>query len=364
MVEEPHPSPEAGAGTAGDVPRVPGGGEGGESDAEGAAAQAGSATHVGTSAEAGSAAAGRSAGASGESNGGAASAAGGKGGAGGEAAGTAGAVLAGGAAGALAQHGTEALPLCAAGTVGARSSIDRPRAVLPWSLTWSGEAGSGGASAEGTAGAAGAPSAVSGCNAAGWFDDVTCRGPAVSRNDDSGLALEFADGSALRYDPSLVPVALSSPALPDGTEVWASYELTSTIVCPFCGAYATRTIEIRDAAGGTILWIGEESAGLDPVDPALIAALFGTTVRYEPVCVDSSVAPGTCVDGDLVEFDIVLETQPEQVVRRGEAAHLVTPGGNYDVLWAASETRNVHSTGCVDGAALTADRAFAAARSP
>jgi len=257
-----------------------------------------------------------------------------------------------------AQAGTESLPACDPDTVGARTTWNAYRRTLSWTV------GFGGAGGAGSAG--GAAAAVSGCTPpnATSTESFRCTGAATVARSDAGLQLAFEDGSYLLWDESLVPIAVAPPAVDQGAIVWADFDREYGDVCPVCGSYERRTIEIRDAPAWRLLWVGAEGHELAPLDPALVDALFGVTVRYEPVC----VAPAdtyACLDAELVELDAVLETTPEQVVRRGERATVTTPGGSYEVLWAASESRLVETDLlCLDGPALTEDRAFAASWRP
>ncbi len=257
-----------------------------------------------------------------------------------------------------AQAGTTPLPACDPGTVGARTTWDAFRHTLPWSVGF-GDAGDAG-------GTGGAAPAVSGCTPPNptSTDSFRCTGTATVARSDAGLALTFEDGSTLLWNESLVPVAIAPPAADHGATVWADFHREYGYVCPVCGSYERRTIEIRDAPAGRRLWVGAEGHELAPTEPALVDELFGVTVRYEPVCV-APADTDACLDAELVEQDVVLETNPEQVVRRGERATITTPGGAYEVLWAASETSRVDSdVRCLDGPALTEDRAFAASWRP
>lgn len=256
---------------------------------------------------------------------------------------------------AAAQAGTTSLRTCEPGTVGARTTWNPYRRTLPWSVGFGGAGGAGGAAAT-----------ESGCtpaNAAST-ESYRCTGAATVARSDAGLALTFEDGSYLLWDASLVPIAIAPPAADHGAIVWADLDREFGYVCPVCGSYERRALEIRDAPAGRLLWVGAEGHELAPVATALLDELFGITVRYEPACVDPAETDA-CLDAELVEHDAVLETTPEQVVRRGERATVTTPGGAYEVLWTASETNRVDSDVlCLDGPALTEDRAFAASWIP
>lgn len=256
---------------------------------------------------------------------------------------------------AAAQAGTTSLPTCEPGTVGARTTWNPYRRALPWSVGFGGAGGAGSAAAT-----------ESGCtpaNAAST-ESYRCTGAATVARSDAGLALTFEDGSYLLWDASLVPIAIAPPAADHGAIVWADLDREFGYVCPVCGSYERRALEIRDAPAGRLLWVGAEGHELAPVATALLDELFGITVRYEPACVDPAETDA-CLDAELVEHDAVLETTPEQVVRRGERATVTTPGGAYEVLWAASETNRVDTDArCLDGPALTEDRAFAASWIP
>jgi len=254
-----------------------------------------------------------------------------------------------------AQAGTASLPACDPGTVGARTTWNAFRHTLPWSVGF-GDAG----------GASSAAVAVSGCTPTNptSTESFRCTGVATVARSDAGLELTFEDGSSLLWNESLVPIAIAPPAADHGETVWADFNREFGYVCPVCGSYERRTIEIRDAPAGRLLWVGAEGHELAPTDPALVAELFGVTVRYEPACV-APAETDACLDAELVEQDAVLETSPEQVVQRGERATVTTPGGAYEVLWAASETNRVDTdVQCLDGPAITEDRAFAASWIP
>jgi hypothetical protein len=255
-----------------------------------------------------------------------------------------------GAAVTVAQGGTGSLPTCPSSSVGARTTQDSYRQTLPWSF------------GRGDPVDTGDPQSECAPADATSSDPVACTGMALVRSSDAGMALTFGDGSYLLWDESLVPLAVAPVSADDGAIVWVSYAQQVVTVCATCEPSRSRKLEIRNAPGGQLLWFGEEGHELAPMDAALLEELFGVGVHYEAACVDSSPS-GACAEADLVEFDVVLETDPEQVVRRGERADVTTPKGEFEVVWAASETtRRAADANCVDSPALTEDRGFAASR--
>jgi len=257
-----------------------------------------------------------------------------------------------GASGAGGAGGATALPQCQPGTLGSSSNWEDYRRALPWTEP------TGLGAAAGGAGGAGA--AVDCTGDVGTTPGQICQAEAIVAEGATGLVLSLPGGLELAWDETAVPVAVAPPPVAEGERVWVRYSRSESMACTMCGGFENRSLVIRDAPAGEVLWAGAEGHLLEAVDPALIAELFAVAVRYEPACIEA-VTEDSCDPAVLVEADVVLETAPEQVVHRGELATVSTPGGTFDVVWTESEARQRQAE-CMDGPVASADRAFAVSR--
>jgi hypothetical protein len=191
---------------------------------------------------------------------------------------------------------------------------------------------------------------------------VACQGTATSRRSGGELELVFADGSALRWQamPGAPTVAL--PAVSDGQAVWADFSASTSVVCPVCGSYQTTLLQIRTAMDGPLLWIGREGVALGDVSADLVQELFGVAVHEQLSC-ERSLSAG-CFHDTRQVFDHILATTPEQVIPAASLRHIVSPKGEYDVLWAHSSDLGTYQqpTACADGPGVASDTGFAASR--
>jgi hypothetical protein len=191
------------------------------------------------------------------------------------------------------------------------------------------------------------------------FGMEECSGQVSVRRSGTELVLVFPDGSALHWYATNAPNPVSPPALADGDSPWVRYFGEVRPVCPYCGLYSNRTLEIRARENGPLLWVGREGHTLQDVAEPLIHELFGVPARQQPGC--TSAFQTFCFDVTRQTFDHVLETKPPRLLRHAMLERVVSPGGTYDVVWAASTDASKRGN-CADGPAVASDTGFAASR--
>lgn len=120
------------------------------------------------------------------------------------------------------------------------------------------------------------------------------------------------------------------------------------------------SISIRDSRQRQTLWLGREGSLLDEVEPELVESLFGVSYRRSFSCLtEFSVF---CYDVTREIYDHVLETMPAVFIPHATPTRVVTPRGNYDVMWASSDQEERPILNCDDGPAPARDRGFAVVR--
>jgi hypothetical protein len=269
----------------------------------------------------------------------------------------------GGTFGTGGDYGTGGSPFpdggtCSAPTQGPLSTSDSPR---PFGWTFSGP----------TAGAAGAAGSSDGgtgpatCQTVpSAYPGTDCEGLATLQALTAGTVVAFADGSKLTWDGTL-PSALmpyvvqTTGGAPD--TVWVHYRDTHTVVCPFCGAYTTRTLEIRNGGGtGKVRFFDQQGAVLPNLTPAQILDIFGTTATQVFSCTFPTYAG--CYSYLRSEFDEQLGTTPPQTILDATLTKVTTPSGMFQVIWASSAESYVEQVqGCSDGPGVASDTGFVAA---
>jgi hypothetical protein len=204
---------------------------------------------------------------------------------------------------------------------------------------------------------------ASGSPATTGLSDYTCRGGAWLRAGTAGPVLAFDDGATLTWNPSSAPVPAPYVTASGGDRVWVSYQSKATVICPFCGAYTNRWLEIRnDGSSGTIRHYAQQGNHL--TSPAAIAmAMFGVTVTDLAQC---QLHVGSCPSFDRTELGHQVATTPAQTVPFATLTEVASPGGTYDVLWASTSDSNVqYATSCgSDLKGASNDDGFAATRQP
>jgi hypothetical protein len=272
----------------------------------------------------------------------------------------------GGAYGTGGDYGTGGSPFpdggtCSAPTQGPISTYDSPR---PFGWTYTGPtAGAGGAPAAGDAGAGvNGPATCRTLLAA--YPGTECEGTATLEALVSGTVIAFADGAKLTWDgtlPSaLMPYVVQQPGGPPDT-VWVHYWEAHTVVCPFCGAYTTRTLEIRNGGGaGKVRFFDQQGDVLPNLTAPQIMDIFGTTATQIFSCT-FPISVG-CYSFLRSEFDEQLGTTPPQTILDATLTKVTTPNGMFQVIWASSVEGYAESyPGCTDGPAIASDTGFVAA---
>jgi hypothetical protein len=206
--------------------------------------------------------------------------------------------------------------------------------------------------------------ASAGAAAAYGLYDHACRGGAWLRSGASGPVVTFDDGSTLTWKPSAPPVPAPTVAQAAGDRVWVNYQQATKVICPVCGAYTNRWLEIRDTGStGTVRHYAQEGNHLtSPL--ALAMAMFGATVTEEAAC---QVRTGPCpASFDRTEFEHQVATTPAQWIPFGVLTAINSPNGIYDVVWAATSEANIEysaTNACgSDNPAVSNDDGFAGTR--
>jgi hypothetical protein len=254
---------------------------------------------------------------------------------------------------------------CSAPTQGPVSTYDSPR---PFGWTFTGPAaGTGGAPAGGDGGTAAVGDGGTGparCRSvSAAYPGTDCEGTATLEALTTGTVVAFADGSKLTWDgtlPSaLMPYVVRQTAGTPDT-VWVHYQEKHTVVCAFCGAYTTRTLEIRNGAGtGKIRFFDQQGDVLPTLTPAQIMDIFGTTATQVFSCTFPTSAG--CYNFLRSEFDEQLGTTPPQTILDATLTKVTTPNGMFQVIWASSAESYVEQLqGCTDGPGVATDTGFVA----
>lgn len=230
--------------------------------------------------------------------------------------------------------------------------VDPP--VIPWNLVIP-DAGTSSAAADGGG---------SGCQRTGseslWTG--TCSGPAWLRPGGGSPTLTWDDGAQLVWNTA----AWSQPIAPPGaaateTRVWASLIREVRVPCVVCGYIETTTIEIRESAGGKLLFLAKEGLGAPEPTGDQLMALFGVAARTRATC--------TLADRDgctaiwLTVNDHLIDTTPPQIVPPAVRTTVMVPDGAIQVIWTSSVEQQLGLIpGCADGTPNGPPMGFVASR--
>jgi hypothetical protein len=279
--------------------------------------------------------------------------------------GTGGYIGYGGSYGTGGDYGTGGSPFpdggtCSAPTTGPLSTSDSPR---PFGWTYSGPTtGAGGAAAPGDAGTG--PAICQTVLAA--YPGTNCEGTATLQALAIGTVVAFADGAKLTWDGTL-PSALMPYVVPtmggSPDTVWVHYQEKHTVVCPFCGAYTTRTLEIRNGDGtGKVRFFDQQGDVLPNLTAPQILDIFGTTATQTFSCTFPTYAG--CNSYLRTEFDEQLGTTPPQTLLDATLTKVTTPNGIFQVIWASSAEGYVQPEpycNSTDNPGVASDTGFVAA---
>ncbi|MES1165325.1 MAG: hypothetical protein ABUR63_06200, partial [Verrucomicrobiota bacterium] len=251
---------------------------------------------------------------------------------------------------------------CSAPTLGPLSTADAPR-PFGWTFsgtpatTSTGAAGAGGWQTD--AGAGPARCVV----IPDPYPGVSCVGEAHLHGTPSGPVIVFDDGSQLAWDGTLPKALTPAVQQTDGgiDSVWVDYERRTVVVCPFCGAYTTNRLQIRDGASGAIRFYDQSGAVLPDMTDAQITELFGVGATALHSCTFPTYAG--CYSFLRTEYDHELRTSPPQTIIDATLTPITAPKGTFEVIWASSwESYSERAAGCPDGPAVATDTGFVANR--
>jgi hypothetical protein len=204
------------------------------------------------------------------------------------------------------------------------------------------------------------PGGPSGCTVTTQaLGDTTCLGVAQMR---TGLAPELVlgDGSVFTWNPSRATVAVAPPKVDSGATVWLEYTKRTTVVCPFCGAFETVSLTLRRSQGGELIWMARESPRQDDITVDDARDLFGVSFSERGSCVSSFT--GGCSKVRRTVYEHVLATTPERAIAPGTLERVVTPKGEFEVVWTHSREVSNPIPLCADGPGVASDTAFAVSR--
>jgi hypothetical protein len=181
------------------------------------------------------------------------------------------------------------------------------------------------------------------------------------RSTASGPVIVFGDGSQLVWDGTL-PSALEPYVQQAGGSdaVWVDYQKRITVVCPFCGAYTTYTLQIRNGQFGKIRFYDQEGAVLPNLTDLQVMDIFGAPTTATPSCTFPTYAG--CYSYLRSEFDQHLGTTPPQTILDATLTEVTAPNGTFQVIWASSaESYAEREMNCSDGPGIASDTGFVAA---
>jgi hypothetical protein len=248
---------------------------------------------------------------------------------------------------------------CSAPTMGPLSTADAPR---PFGWKFTGMPADGGAG--GAGGKADGGAIPGGCQVVpAPYPGTRCIGTAQLHGTATGPVITFQNGSQLLWDGTLAKALTPIVEQTDGgvDSVWVEYENRTVVVCPFCGAYTTNTLQIRDSQGGPIRFYDQQGDVLPNLTDAQISELFGVGAAALQSCTFPTYAG--CYSFLRTEFDHQLQTSPPQTIIDATLTPVMTPNGKFEVVWASSvESYSQRVTGCSDGPGIASDTGFVANR--
>ncbi len=256
---------------------------------------------------------------------------------------------------------------CIGDELGPVDTMETPRPTFGWTFTGPvGDAGAGSAGAADAGPPPGDASTAAGCVSVpgptapfGVAPGISCRGTAQLRMRTTGPEIAFADGSSLFWDGTWARAFAPFVEQATGDTVWVAYEMRTQVVCPFCGSYTTRTLEVRNGEGGKVRLFTQNGAVLPTLTDAQLLDIFGVTA--EPVATCSFRATAGCQTFVRTDYAHILHTTPEVEARAEWSQPIATPKGAYRVYWASSTETDAQSMpGCYDGPGIATDNGFIA----
>jgi hypothetical protein len=249
---------------------------------------------------------------------------------------------------------------CSAPIQGPLSTWDSSR-PFGWTFTGPTSTGTAGASGE-TAGDGGV--ALARCQTVpAAYPGTSCVGLASLEMGARGPVILFADGSQLAWDRTLPPAVMPYVAQTDGghESVWVDFEKKTTVVCPFCGAYTTYKLQLRNGAAGKLRFYDQQGDVLPNLTDAQVMDIFGAPATATPSCTFPAYAG--CNSFLRSEFDHQLATNPSQTILDATPTQVTAPNGKFEVIWASSSESYVETMqGCgEDGPGVATDTGFVAA---
>ena len=224
--------------------------------------------------------------------------------------------------------------------------------TVPFTLSIGDAAGEGGAGGVGGASDGSGAGRAQGCTQ-GVSGTTTCSGNVIRMR----TGFIFDDGSILTWTGAADGLAL--PETPAGAIPWVEYEEQSFSFCPFCGGYTRKAISILEREGELALYVGSTN-GQPLVDPSL---LFDAAIEFSPKC-DTAPYNFDCYTVVDHLFDVVVGTDPVQLVPYGELTRIDAPAGSFDVFWSIAGADGTYISGCFDGRSPSDTNAVAALRGP
>lgn len=193
------------------------------------------------------------------------------------------------------------------------------------------------------------------------YPGTSCVGSAVLRSTASGPAIVFADGARLQWNGDLPAAVTPYVANAGGDAVWVDYEKRINVVCPFCGAYTTNTLQIREGQSGQVRVYEQQGAVLPNLTTTQIIDIFGATAAAVQTC--TYPAYGGCSTFLRTEFDHELLTSPPQRIVDATLTKVSAPNGTFAVIWASSQESYLQPVqNCADGPGVASDTGFVATR--
>ncbi len=192
------------------------------------------------------------------------------------------------------------------------------------------------------------------------YPGTSCVGSALLQPTPNGPAVVFADGARLQWNgalPSDLTPFIGDPT--GGDTVWVDYERRNVVICPFCGAYTTDTLQIRDQQTGLVRFYDQQGVVLPNLTDAQVMDIFGVAATALQTCT-FPVGLG-CVSYLRSEFDHQLATSPPQLIVDATLSKVTTPHGQLAVFWASSQESYVVQNGdCATAPGVASDTGFIA----
>jgi hypothetical protein len=170
-----------------------------------------------------------------------------------------------------------------------------------------------------------------------------CQGSAQVRIVNGIPTLTFVDGSTLSYSIEGASKPITPPVLADATMVWVSYQILQIHPSNLSPTSLYGQMQIRQNAGGPLLWLGKQGNSSVSGDDTLISELLGTVATAASHC-DFDFNQ-LCWTVNRTLYNHVLPTMPVQTIPHAQNTQVTTSTGKFEVFWVESKDTEIDHSG-------------------